>query len=182
VIKKLRFVSNNKHKIEECKIILAPLGVEVVPISLKINELQTADPIALVRHKALEAFDRVRHPLFVEHTGLYLKHLNDLPGGLTQLFWDRLEADRFSELFGATTDPSAIAKTYIGYVDGRKIHHFEGVIPGTIAPKPRGSRDFQWDCVFVPDGHRETFAELGDKKNDISMRKLALDSFAKHLG
>jgi XTP/dITP diphosphohydrolase len=46
---------------------------------------------------------------------------------------------------------------------------------------PAGLRDFQWDCVFVPDGYTETFAEMGDRKNDISMRRKALDAFAVFL-
>ena len=46
---------------------------------------------------------------------------------------------------------------------------------------PRGNREFQWDCVFIPKGYEETFAEMGKKKNEISMRKLAFDSFREFL-
>jgi XTP/dITP diphosphohydrolase len=44
-----------------------------------------------------------------------------------------------------------------------------------------GSKDFQWDCVFVPNGYSETFAQMGDRKNEISMRRKALDAFAAFL-
>ena len=91
-----------------------------------------------------------------------------------------MEADRFSSLFGRSND-RVIAKTVIGYIDGKRCHVFEGEIAGTISSEPRGPRGFQWDCVFIPDGYQETFAELGDKKNDISMRRLALDKFADFL-
>ena len=37
------------------------------------------------------------------------------------------------------------------------------------------------NCVFIPDGEEKTFSELGEKKNDISMRKIAFDAFNKHL-
>jgi XTP/dITP diphosphohydrolase len=134
----------------------------------------------LVRDKALKAFEYLGEPLFVEHTGLYLDYLNGLPGGLTQIVWDRLEADRFAQLFG-TTDDKVLARTVIGYVDGKKCHFFEGEISGRISSQPRGPRGFQWDCVFVPEGFDKTFAELGDKKNEISMRKQALDKFAGFL-
>jgi XTP/dITP diphosphohydrolase len=142
--------------------------------------LQTEDPKLLVRDKALKAFEYLGEPLFVEHTGLYLDYLNGLPGGLTQIVWDRLEADRFAQLFG-TTDDKVLARTVIGYVDGKKCHFFEGEISGRISSQPRGPRGFQWDCVFVPEGFDKTFAELGDKKNEISMRKQALDKFAGFL-
>ena len=47
---------------------------------------------------------------------------------------------------------------------------------------PRVDHGFQWDCVFQPDGYTETFAEMGTaKKNEISMRRKALDKFAAFL-
>ena len=57
------------------------------------------------------------------------------------------------------------------------MYFFEGEIKGSISSVPKGSRDFQWDCIFIPEGEIETFAEMGDKKNTISMRKIAFDKF-----
>lgn len=177
----IRFVSQNKFKLTEASEILAAANVKVIPLIIKVEEIQTEDTIRLVRDKTLKAFCQVGRPLFVEHTGLYLSHLNGLPGGLTQVFWDTLEADKFSELFGTTKDTSVLAKTIIGYTDGKNIHLFEGVVSGRIAATPKGPRDFQWDCVFIPDGYVKTFAEMGDEKNRISMRRKALDLFAEFI-
>jgi XTP/dITP diphosphohydrolase len=113
---------------------------------------------------------------------LFIDRLNGFPGGLTQVFWDTLEADRVSELFGQAPDTGVTAKTLIGYCDGRSIHRFRGEVRGRIASEPRGDRAFQWDCVFIPDGFTETYAEMGDAKNTISMRRIALDALATHLG
>ncbi|MCH7501146.1 MAG: non-canonical purine NTP pyrophosphatase [Nitrospinae bacterium] len=178
---KIRFISNNKHKFKEAQEILKSTGVSIHPILLKINELQTENAEHLLKDKALKAYKVISRPLFVEHTCLYLKHLPNLPGGLTQLFWDNLKADRFAEIFGKTADPSVVAKTFIGYIDGKRFHQFQGEISGTVASEPSGNRDFQWDCVFIPDGFKETFADLGPKKNEISMRRKALDHFAEFL-
>ncbi|EJT6830110.1 TPA: non-canonical purine NTP pyrophosphatase, partial [Klebsiella pneumoniae] len=65
--------------------------------------------------------------------------------------------------------------------DSMKIYIFEGETQGTISPVPKGPRDFQWDCIFIPDGESETFAEMGDRKNEISMRKKAFDKFKEYL-
>jgi len=178
---RIRFLSKNQHKIAEAATILEPLGLEVIPMSTSINELQTRDVEAIVRDKVLRAFDQIGHRLFVEQTCLCLDILNGFPGGLTQPFWDSLEADRFCELFGRGETRGLIARTWIGYCDGKQIRHFQGEIRGTVAEEPRGDRAFQWDCIFVPDGHQETFAEMGDRKNEISMRRLALNSLAAHL-
>lgn len=174
-------MSGNENKIQEVHRILAPVGVDIVPVSRKIEELQTQDVDALVRDKLIKAFHEIGRPLFVEHTGLYLRGLNDLPAGLTQIFWDRLKAERFTKLVAALGDDKVTAKTVLGYCDGHKMHLFEGAIEGTVPRIPAGPKDFQWDCVFVPDGHTKTFAEMGADKDNISMRRLALDKFAAHL-
>jgi XTP/dITP diphosphohydrolase len=176
---RVRFLSRNNHKIAEAAAILGPLGVTVVPVHADIEERQTDDIEKLVREKAIEAFHKVGHPIFVEQTGLFIASLNGFPGGLTQVFWDTLQADRVCELFGSG---EVTARTRIGYCDGRGIHQFEGGIIGRIAPEPRGDRAFQWDCIFIPSGETETFAEMGPaRKNAMSMRRRALDAFAAHL-
>jgi len=51
-----------------------------------------------------------------------------------------------------------------------------------VPTTPAGDPSFQWDCVFIPDGEGQTFAELGTvRKNEISMRRKARDEFAKFL-
>jgi XTP/dITP diphosphohydrolase len=175
----LRFLSSNPFKIREAENILGAQGISVIPIRHKVEELQTTDVESLVRDKAIKAFGYLRRPLFVEHTGLGLDYLNGFPAGLTQIFWDSLQAERFAQLFGNATPNTLTASTVIAYIDGRQCHVFEGRVHGTVPPEPKGNRDFQWDCVFVPQGYRETFSEMGDAKNEISMRRIAFDKFAK---
>jgi len=178
---RVRFLSKNTNKFAEVSAILGPIGIEVIPVAIPIQELQADNAEVLVRDKVLRAFGQLGHRIFVEHTGLFLDALNGFPGGLTQPFWDALQPERFCELFGRGERRSLTAKTWIGYCDGRRIYQFRGEIEGSIAPEPRGDRTFQWDCVFIPNGHKETFAEMGERKNTISMRRKALDSFAIHL-
>lgn len=146
-------MSGNAHKLAEVKRILEPAGVEVVPVSRKIEELQTEDVDRLVRDKLIKAFKEIGRPLFVEHTGLYLGGLNGLPAGLTQIFWDKLEADRFTKLVAGLGDDTVMAKTVLGYCDGREIRLFEGSIEGTVPLDPVGPRDFQWDSPLDTPKH-----------------------------
>lgn len=177
----IRFLSQNQFKIAEASTILNGAGVSVVPISSKVEELQTEDTKRLVKDKAIKAFKQVGRPLFVEHTGLYIDYMNGLPGGLTQIFWDNLQADKFCEIFGMPLKNTLEAKTVIGFIDGQQFFLFEGSTRGTVSSEPRGDRSFQWDCVFVPDGYSLTFAEMGNQKHDISMRRRALDQFSDFL-
>jgi XTP/dITP diphosphohydrolase len=51
----------------------------------------------------------------------------------------------------------------------------EGVWAGRISRTPRGAGGFGYDPLFVPEGHCETFAQLGtDVKNALSHRARAL--------
>lgn len=178
---KIRFASVNEQKIRDIGEFLEQSGIEIINFPVRIVETQTEDLHQLVSDKLLDAFKLIGKPVFVEHSGLFITSLNGFPGGLTQTFWDRLHAVRFSELIGGLDDPSAVARTLIGYCDGRKRHFFEGEVAGKISREPAGDEGFEWDNVFIPDGYSCTFAELGGVHNDLSMRKRALDAFVTHL-
>jgi XTP/dITP diphosphohydrolase len=178
------FASNNEYKSKELLDIInpeLPEAMEIRPLKMKIEEIQSSDSEKIVRDKVVKAFSKVRRPLFVGHTGLYIEHFGDLPGGLTQIVWESLQADKFCEFFGRTENTAAVARTMLGYCDGRNVITFEGEIKGSIASEPRGDRSFQWDCVFIPDGYDKTFAEMGDLKYEMSSRRLALQALVKYL-
>lgn len=177
----IRFVTKNEYKAKEVKNILNSDDISIIHVKQTIHEIQTEDINEIVKDKILKAFNQIGRNVFVEHTGLYIESLQDFPGGLTQVFWDKLGADRFSKLLGGLENTSLTAKTVIAYCDAKKIYTFEGSIKGNISPEPKGDRAFQWDCIFIPDGYSKTFAELGEEKNEISMRRLALEKFRKFL-
>ena len=59
-------------------------------------------------------------------------------------------------------------------------HLFEGVCEGRIALEPSGLGGFGYDPLFIPTGHPQSFAELGDdEKNRISHRAQALAKMRK---
>jgi XTP/dITP diphosphohydrolase len=59
--------------------------------------------------------------------------------------------------------------------DGQILATVEGVVEGKIAERPRGSRGFGYDPIFIPDGLQETFAELPEElKNNMSHRAKAI--------
>lgn len=63
----------------------------------------------------------------------------------------------------ALSDPSGRAETV------------SGACPGHIIEVRRGTAGFGYDPLFVPDGHDQTFAEMGDEaKNAISHRGRAM--------
>lgn len=142
------FLSSNKYKIKEVSDILGSTNIQIKSFNKKINEIQSDNMVEIVTDKVIKGFKEIGRPIIVEQTGLLIKNFGDLPGGLTQVFWDSLEADNFSKFFSKKGTASATAKTIVAFCDGKKITTFEGIIQGTIVSPPRGNRDFQWDCVF----------------------------------
>jgi XTP/dITP diphosphohydrolase len=59
---------------------------------------------------------------------------------------------------------------------------FDGVCEGKIVFEPLGQNGFGYDPLFVPDGFKRTFAELGeDVKNKLSHRAKALEKLRIYL-
>jgi len=66
---------------------------------------------------------------------------------------------------------------------GQKLAAFSGSVEGVIINQEKGSGGFGYDSLFVPEGHCETFAELGaEVKNILSHRSRALEGLRSWSG
>ena len=84
---RLLVVSSNDGKVREIE---AMLGSPVERVDLDIPEIQALDVEAVVRQKALVAYERVGRAVVVEDTGLALDALGGLPGALVRWFLETL--------------------------------------------------------------------------------------------
>ena len=167
--------------------------------SKDIKEIQSKDMKEIVLNKAMKAYKSLQRPLIVEHTGLMIEDFGGLPGGLTQVFWSSFSppatsnktddnmatCKKFCEHFGGK---KVTAVSWVAFCDGKEIKTYKGETEGTIPATPMGESPFQWDPVFVPKNCDQSFAQMTEdeqdgenKKNQISMRRKALDKFATDL-
>jgi inosine triphosphate pyrophosphatase len=169
---KLYFITGNKNKLEEVKLILP--NVEQQDIDLP--EIQEIDAKEIIKAKLLEALKHKKASFIVEDTSLYLDCLNGLPGPLIKWFLKTIGIDGLYQLAKSSDNFKASAKTFIGYAKNKKeIHYFEGIVKGEIV-KPRGQTGFGWDPIFKPEGFDKSFAQMtAEEKNKVSMRRLALN-------
>ena len=141
------------------------------------------DVAEIVRAKAEDAFNQTGKAVLVEDTGLAFSAWNEqLPGVLIKWFIDTVGNEGILKMMDSETNRQAIAKTAIGFFDGKQMQVFVGEIKGTVPTTVRGDGGFGWDPIFIPDGYDKSFAEMTpDEKNDISMRKLAVTNMKKSL-
>lgn len=166
------FVTTNKNKLREVNEIL---GEELESIEIELIEPQALEVEEVVKEKAMDAFMKIGKPVLVEDTGLYFETWNGLPGALIK--WFLLSVGNQGILRMMTGEPNrkVIAKTAIGFYDGKEAHVFIGEVAGIIAGKIMGESNFGWDPIFIPAGYKKSFAQMNaEEKNKISMRYIAL--------
>jgi XTP/dITP diphosphohydrolase len=172
------FASKNQEKLRDVLDIVgfwSELKVEHYDVA--VAELQTNDVRALIQHKLIEAFERIRQPTIVDHTCLSLSALNGLPGAQASLFWDKLGGD-ICEVVNRLGDNKAQVEVWLGYTDGKRFNEIVIEKTGTIASSPRGGRKFDWDSIFIPSGEHRTYAEMTPtEKNKHSPRAQAFNRF-----
>ena len=64
----------------------------------------------------------------------------------------------------------------------KKIASVQGKIEGYISNESKGKKGFGYDPIFIPNGHKNTFADMDiSEKNLISHRSIAISKLKKYL-
>ncbi len=156
-------VTGNRNKLIEAERILE-LKLTCEPLDLP--EIQSLDLLEVLRAKGEEAFRRLRRPVVVEETGLDLAALGGFPGPLVKWMLEAVGPGGIARTVHALGDPRATARCALIYLDGETERIAEGDTRGELVLEPRGKGGFGWDPIFVPEGRRETYAELGASVKD----------------
>ena len=164
-------VTGNRNKLRETERLL---GRRLEHEPLDLPEIQSLDLLAVLRAKGEEAWRRLRRPVVVEETGLELAAMGGFPGPLVKWMLAAMGPVGIARTAHALGDPRAAARCALIYLDGEVALTGQGETRGELVREPRGEDGFGWGPVFVPEGRRETYAELGAEiKDRIGHRGLA---------
>jgi len=196
----LLIASNNSGKIQEVKQILHGLPLQVVtPVSLAekktefshLVKLKVAETGLTYQDNALlkaQAFGKASGIMAIaDDSGLEVKALNNFPGVQSNRWSPGTDAQRNSALLKKLKniqDRSARFVTLVCLFKPQDNSHyfFEGQVYGQIASLPAGMSGFGYDPIFIPDGYKKTFAQLGiSEKNKLSHRWQALTKLKEYL-
>lgn len=185
--------SNNPGKYREFKAILEPLGYSLVPqavagVDFEVNESgDTFEENAYLKASTIAQY--TRFPAIADDSGLCVDALDGAPGVHSARFGggkDWRDEQKYRYLLEKLADAEDRSAKFVSCIclcmpDGRTITA-RGECPGRILEKPAGDAGFGYDPVFAPEGHEESFAQLGeDVKNRISHRARALSAFREEL-
>lgn len=167
----LFFATTNPYKFQEFERLFSRLNVKLEHIDIAIPEVQTFDFETIIKDKVVKAYSSVSRPILVDHSGLGMKALKELPQGLNNQFWDKLK-DQVCDLAQKLGDDEAEIIVYLGFCDGQRIYSVSQRDKGRMAPKPATIGTFHIDRVFIPDGSTITLAEMSEVERDkISHRR-----------
>lgn len=183
---KLLIATNNPHKLDEIRAMLAAPGLEFLscadfPDIPEVEEDgETLEENAI--KKAVSLATATDLWALADDTGLEVAALDGAPGVFSARYAgepsnaDANIARLLRELDGIN-DRRAVFRTVIALADpAGRARTVEGACPGVITGRRAGEHGFGYDPVFLPDGAQETFAELSsDAKNRISHRARALE-------
>lgn len=168
------FITGNVNKVREFEQILeTKLNYE----KMDLVEIQSTDVSEVTMAKVKEAYSKLKRPVIVEDTGLYIYDINNFPGALIKFYMRDLGCDGICRFHAGSY---AYVETVIGYHNGNNTRLFKGIVKGTLSIEPRGTNGFGWDKIFIPNGQSKTYAQMtAEEKNATSMRRLALEEFKK---
>ena len=186
----LVFATNNRHKVDEIKIITGGkfniITLQDAGIDIDIPEpYNTLEENAATKSETI--FTLTGNNCFGDDTGLEVEALHGAPGvksaryaGETKNFDANIDK-LLTELANAA-NRKARFRTVISLIINSEKFLFEGICEGTILSERRGSNGFGYDPVFMPGGSNKSFGEMKmDEKNIFSHRRKATDKLVAFL-
>ena len=173
------FVTNNEHKVEEANRILSPFGVRVEMSPQKKIEIQSNSLLKIAKYAAITAAKRLKSPVLVEDSGLFIRALKGFPGPFSSYVHKTIGCEGILKLLSSIEDRYAVFKCAIAFCSpSLGTQTFQGSSIGRISLNMRGTAGFGFDPIFVPHGEDLTFAEmLPEQKDCFSHRGAAFRAF-----
>lgn len=188
---RLIIATRNAHKTAEIRDVVGD-GFEVLdanafPDCPEIEETGTTF-LENARFKALGISNCLEGWVLSDDSGLEVDALDGQPGVYSSSYGGEegnhaLNNQRLMrEMKGKSPRTARFRCTMVLARDGREEAHFSGTVEGRLIDELRGREGFGYDPLFIPDGHDETFAELGPEiKSGLSHRARALRQVVEFL-
>lgn len=172
---KLYFATGNPHKFAEVERIMKEFDIELERVDIKGEEIQANSVLMVVENAARRIAKELSKPFIVEDASLQVEFLNTFPGPYSSYVYKTIGPGGILKLLEGIDHRHAEFHSAMSYgAKGRVLKNVIGIAEGTISKKIRGVGGFGFDPIFIPQGSRKTFGEMGmDDKNKLSHRAKA---------
>lgn len=178
---KLNFVTHNKHKVREFKVILGQ-EFELEQVDIDYPELRSDDPEEIVKEAVKKLANELKKTVIAEDSGLFIKELKDFPGTSSAYIHKRIGLKGILKLMENIQDRSCTYKSAISYCEpGKEPTSFLGEEKGTIAKEERGTFGFGHDPIFIPEGEEKTYGEMENVEEVKKFRRRAIEKLKEYL-
>lgn len=174
---KVFFATGNAHKVSEANVFGKGRGVRFAQVDCPYPEKRSDSVSEVAREGASLVYDKLKKPVIVEDSGLFIQALDDFPGAYSALVYGKIGNFGILRLLEGAGDRRACFKSALAFSDGKRVRVFEGVVEGRISFDCRGEAGFGYDPIFMPAGFDKTFAEDPKIKADVSHRKKSVEAF-----
>lgn len=171
------FVTSNRGKYEEVRLIFEERGLELGLIEESYPEIQSESLRDIARFSAKYCAEKFNRDVLVEDSGLFIRALRGFPGPYSSYILKTISLEGILKLMEGVKDRSAYFQACVGFCSpGKEPEIFSGYVEGRISEEIRGEGGFGYDPIFLY-GDR-TFAEMSkEEKNKVSHRRKAFESF-----
>jgi len=178
-MKTVLFATSNPFKVKEGNKIAGEFGIEFKQIRVDYPEIRDESIGKIAEEGVKFVFDKIKKPVIVEDTGLFIRALNGFPGPYSAYVYRKVGCNGILKLLHNSNERSAEFITAIGFKNSSTLRIFEGKVKGVISEIERGSAGFGYDPIFIPEGYEKTFAEDPELKSKVSHRRKAFYKFCE---
>lgn len=177
----LYFATSNKNKFSEALELFRKNGsVQIKQLKFKHNEIRS-DSLEEIALEAVEkAYRKIKKPVFVEDSGLFIESLNNFPGTYSAWVYKKIGNRGILSIL-KSRNRTAVFRCCIAYANGNKRKVFFGECSGKIALRERGKKGFGYDPIFIPAGKKKTFAQSKELKKALSHRYKAIIALKSYI-
>ena len=177
----LNFVTQNKGKVKEFKIILGS-RYNLNHVDMDYKELRSDDPEEIAKEAAEYLANKLGRTIVVEDSGLFITALNGFPGTSSAYIHKQIGLKGILKLMDGVKDRECFYRSAVGYCKpGKKPLSFLGEENGIIAEEVRGSYGFGHDPIFIPEGFDKTYGEMENVEDIKKFRRKAVEKLMNHL-
>lgn len=114
---KLLFCTTNELKFDIAKISCSKHEIDVEQIVIDLPEIQSEDPVEIIKQKALDAFAQIRKPLLVSDDSWSIPTLNGFPGPYMKAMNHWFEAQDWINIMSKYKDQTIFLQSRLAFID-----------------------------------------------------------------